>query len=65
MKTSNKMLIGLFAFVVICIIAANLVLKKHVDSNINTNAKIEVNPVDSVATADSDSIAMVKALGNE
>lgn len=65
MKTSNKLLLGLFAFVVICIIAANIVLKKHVDSNINTNARIEINPADSVATADSDSIAMDKALGNE
>jgi hypothetical protein len=65
MKTSNKLLLGLFAFAVICIIAANLTLKKHVESNINTHARIEVNPPDSVATADSDSIAMDKALGNE
>ena len=65
MKTSNKLLLGLFAFVVICIIIANIVLKKHVDSNSTPGVKIEVSQSDSVATADSDSVAMDKALGNE
>jgi|381.fasta_scaffold01283_6 uncharacterized protein YxeA len=65
MKTSNKLLLGLFAFVVICIIIANIVLKKHVDSATAPGVKIEVSQSDSVATADSDSVAMDKALGNE
>jgi len=65
MKTSNKLLLGLFAFVVICIIIANIVLKKHVDSSVAPGVKIEVSQSDSVATADSDSVAMDKALGNE
>lgn len=65
MKTSNKLLLGLFAIVVICIIIANVVLKKHVDSNSNPAVKVMVSTQDSVATADSDSVAMDKALGNE
>jgi len=65
MKTSNKLLVGLLALIVICIIIANITLKKHVDSNTAPGVKIEVSQSDSVATADSDSVAMDKALGNE
>ncbi|MDD4971007.1 MAG: hypothetical protein PHT07_16385 [Paludibacter sp.] len=65
MKTSNKLLLGLLALVVICIIIANIALKKHIDTNSTQGVKIEVNQSDSVATADSDSVAMDKALGNE
>jgi len=65
MKTSNKLLLGLFAVIVICIIIANFALKKHVDSSMKSAVKIEVNSADSTATSDSDSVAMDKALGNE
>jgi hypothetical protein len=65
MKTSNKLLLGLFALVVICIIIANVALKRHVDSNSGPAVKVMVSTQDSVATADSDSVAMDKALGNE
>ena len=65
MKTSNKLLLGLFAFVVICIIIANFALKKHIYTNTKSAVKVEVNSTDSIATDDSDSVAMDKALGNE
>jgi hypothetical protein len=65
MKTSNKLLLGLFVIIVIFIIAANVTLKRNVESNIKSNVRIEVNSSDSVAAADSDSVAMEKAIKNE
>jgi len=65
MKTSNKLLLGLFAFVIICILILNFAFKKNMDSAIKSNIKTEINATDSAATFDSDSVAMDKAIGNE
>ena len=65
MKTSNKLLLGLFTFVVICILIVNFVLKKQIDTTLKTNVQTEVNAPDSTSTAESDSIAMNKAITNE
>ena len=65
MKTSNKLLLGLFAFVIICILILNFAFKKNMDSAIKSNIKTEINAADSAATFDSDSVAMDKAIGNE
>jgi len=65
MKTSNKLLLGLFAFVVICILIINFAFKKELDANVKTNVNTEINAADSAATFDSDSVAMDKAIGNE
>ena len=65
MKTSNKLLLGLFALVVIGIIIANIALKKHIDANTKPEIKVEVNAQDSTATFNNDSVAMDKAIGNE
>ena len=65
MKTSNKLLSGLLILVVIGIIIANFALKNHIDTNTNSNVKIEVNAQDSTAAFNNDSVAMDKAIGNE
>ena len=65
MKTSNKLLAGLLALVIIGIIIANFVLKKQIDTNIKPEVKVEVNAQDSTATFNKDSVAMDKAIGNE
>ena len=65
MKTSNKLLLGLFAFVVICILIINFAFKNQMDTNIKSNVKTEINAADSTATFDSDSVAMDNAIGNE
>jgi hypothetical protein len=65
MKTSNKLLLGLFAVVVIFILIIDITLKKKIDSAAKSQTKIEVNSPDSIATVDSDSIAMDKAIRNE
>ncbi|MDR3652794.1 MAG: hypothetical protein P4L34_07475 [Paludibacter sp.] len=65
MKTSNKLLLGLFVVVVIFILIIDITLKKKIDSAVKSQTKVEVNSPDSIATVDSDSIAMDKAIGNE
>jgi hypothetical protein len=65
MKTSNKLLLGLFVFVIICILIVNFAFKKQSDTVVKSNAKTEVNSQDSVAAFNSDSVAMDKAIGNE
>jgi hypothetical protein len=65
MKTSNKLLLGLFAVVVLGIIIVNIILKKQFDSRQKSNIKMEVNsPSDTTSNA-SDSIAMENAISNE
>ena len=65
MKTSNKLLLGLFAIVIICILIMNFAFKKQVESSVKTSINTEINATDSAATFDSDSVAMDKAIGNE
>jgi len=65
MKTSNKLLTGLFVIVIIGMIIANFTLKEHIDTNTNPDVKVEVNAQDSTATFNNDSVAMDKAIGNE
>lgn len=56
MKTSNKLLIGLFAFIVLGMIIGNAALKKNIKNALPINQQIEMkmqeNPsiTDSVAT---------------
>jgi len=67
MKTSNKLLLGLLAVVIIGMIIFNIILKKQYDSKQSTRNKIQVDintPADST-TITSDSIAMDEAIGNE
>jgi hypothetical protein len=65
MKTSNKLLLGLFALVVIGLIIINFTLKSRMDSKIKSNTQIETISTDSASTASSDSVEMEKAIGNE
>ncbi len=65
MKTSNKLLLGLLALVVIGLIAVNIVLKKQVEARHNlNNQQIQTTPADT-STVTGDSIAMDKAIKNE
>lgn len=64
MKTSNKMLLGLFIFVILGIIIANFIYKKKLDEK--SKVKIELNSDSTtVNQAESDSIAMESAINNE
>jgi hypothetical protein len=64
MKTSNKLLLGLFLFIFICIIVANYFLKAKIENSSNI-INIEI-----ISTSDSlsiikDSIDMDVAISNE
>jgi len=51
MKTSNKLLLGLFAAVVVSMIIGNIVLKNEAKNSINIENKTEApDKVDSVMT---------------
>ena len=65
MKTSNKLLLGLFAFIVISLLIVNFAFRKQMDANQKSGVKVEINTQDSTAAFNSDSIAMDKAIGNE
>jgi hypothetical protein len=65
MKTSNKLLLGLFAIVVIGLIIINFTLKSRMDSKLKSNTQIETISTDSASTAAGDSVEMEKAIGNE
>jgi len=66
MKTSNKLLLGLFAVVVICVFIANFIIKKEFDNKLKkSDIKIESNTNDSTLTIQSDSIAMDSAIQNQ
>jgi len=65
MKTSNKLLLGLFVFIVIGMIIANIIIKRKLDTAVRPDVKIETTIQDSVANFNNDSVAMDKAIGNE
>lgn len=66
MKTSNKLIVGLVAAIVLCLIIVNVVLYRQVKqkSTIKTNTQIDTTVTDSASSV-SDSIAMETAIGNE
>lgn len=65
MKTSNKLLLGLFVFIVIGMIIANITVKKRLESVLKPDIRIETATQDSAADFKNDSVAMDKAIGNE
>jgi|GEM_PF-696173 len=72
MKTSNKLLLGLFVFIVLGMIIANLYLKNEIEKNpqmIETIMKSQIKTQHGVTihidTVSADSIAMDEAIGNE
>ena len=65
MKTSNKLLLGLFVFIVIGMIIANIIIKRKLDTAVRPDVKIETTIQDSVANFNNDSVAMDKAIGKE
>lgn len=65
MKTSNKLMLGLLAVIIIGMLAVNIILKKELDTKIKSNVEIQVNTPDKTITVDSDSIAMQNAINNE
>jgi hypothetical protein len=65
MKTSNKLILGLLAIVIIGIIIVNIVLKKQFDKRHNSNIQLEQTVPDDTTTVAGDSIAMDKAIKNE
>lgn len=65
MKISNKLLLGLFVVVVVCVFIANFIIKKEFDNKLKSDVKIESNTNDSTLTIESDSIAMDSAIQNQ
>ena len=65
MKTSNKLMLGLLAVIIIGMLTVNIIIKKELDTKIKSNVEIQVNTPDKTITVDSDSIEMDKALNNE
>ena len=65
MKTSNKLMLGLLAVIIIGMLAVNIIFKKELDPKIKSNVEIQVNTPDKTITVDSDSIEMDKAINNE
>jgi len=50
MKTSNKLLLGLFAFIVVCMIIGNIILKNEVKKNPTFENQFEIkSQTDSVS----------------
>ena len=63
MKTSNKLLIGLFTAIVLSMIIANIVIKKEMDNFPKSTNQVEISiPSDSLS---GDSIAMDAAISNQ
>ncbi len=65
MKTSNKLMLGLLAVIIIGMLAVNIIIKKELDTKIKSNVEIQVNTPEKTITVDSDSIEMDKAINNE
>jgi len=65
MKTSNKLMLGLLAVIIIGMLTVNIIIKKELDTKIKSNVEIQVNTPDKTITVDSDSIEMDKAINNE
>lgn len=63
MKTSTKLLIGLFVVIIIAIITVNFVFKKKLDTKSKT--KIEITQPATINSETSDSLAMDSAINNE
>lgn len=56
MKTSNKLLLGLFAFIVVSMIIGNLVLKSEAKKHIKIENQIETESQTDTVSTDSASI---------
>ena len=72
MKTSNKLLLGLFVCIILSITVFNITLKNRMDKNpqfIKTEMKSQTGNQNGVKininTNESDSIALDSAIGNE
>ena len=65
MKTSNKLMLGLLAVIIIGMLTVNIIIKKALDTKIKSNLEIQVNTTDKTIIVDSDSIAMQNAINNE
>lgn len=63
MKTSNKLLLGLFLFVVAVMIILNFILKNEMSTPANNQIKT-VQPFDTTSLH-ADSVAMDEAIQNE
>ncbi len=65
MKTSNKLLTGLLAVIVLSLIIVNVVLYRQVKQKSANKPNTQINAVSDSASSVSDSLAMEKAIGNE
>ncbi|HEY5590419.1 MAG TPA: hypothetical protein VIK55_05320 [Paludibacter sp.] len=63
MKTSNKLLIGLFVVIVLGMIIANIALNKEIEKTPQIKSQVEITMPTDTTTADS--IAMDAAISNE
>lgn len=64
MKTSNKLLLGMFILVVVGILAINFIYKKKLDKRMQIRIE-QQTPAKTVTTSANDSVAMDSALQNQ
>ena len=64
MKTSNKLLLGLFILIVLGIITVNVVYKTKLESKPKNKIEVVNTPSDSLSS-EQDSLAMEKAINNQ
>ena len=64
MKTSNKLLLGLFILIVLGIITVNVVYKTKLESKLKNKIEVVNSPSDSLSS-EQDSLAMEKAINNQ
>ena len=64
MKTSNKLLLGLFILIVLGIITVNVVYKTKLESKPKNKIQVVNTPSDSLSS-EQDSLAMEKANNNQ
>ena len=64
MKTSNKLLLGLFILIVLGIITVNVVYKTKLESKLKNKIEV-VNTTSDSLSSEQDSLAMEKAINNQ
>ena len=56
MKTSNKLLLGLFGIIVVVMIIVNVFLKKELTDRTKTNNQVEMNAQNDSTSTDSSTV---------
>lgn len=64
MKTSNKLLVGLFCLILLGMIIFNFSMTKEIKNTISPNTQINMQPTNDSLLIDVDSVAMNNGVSN-